>query len=80
MSNVHEYATTDLYLAAYLQAAGAALLRTDKAGNGPIHFVLDASVANIPELKNAYYNSSGRVAAIQYANNIKNLKHLCHIP
>lgn len=75
-----EYATTDLYYAAYLQCAGAQMLRTDKSGTGRLSFVFDSSVVNIEALKQAWFNQSGKVSAQQYANSIKNLKHICHMP
>lgn len=79
MNNSKEYATTDLYYAAYLQCAGAPMLRTDRVG-ARLTFVFDASIVNIEELKTAWYNQSGKVSAQQYASCVKNLKHVCHMP
>lgn len=75
-----EFRTSDLYFAAYLQVAGVSMVRTDRNGSGKVSFVFDASVANIEELKNAWFNLSGRVAALPYANSIKTLKSVCHMP
>lgn len=75
-----EYTTTDLYFAAYLQAAGVTMKRTSRAGTGKLDFIFDTSVANIEELKNAWFNQTGRVSAQVYASAIKNLKHICHMP
>lgn len=75
-----EYDTTDLYFAAYLQVAGMPLKRTQKRGNGRLSFIFDSDVVNLEELKNAWFNNSGRVPALPYANAIKNLKHICHMP
>lgn len=75
-----EYATTDLYYAAYLQCAGAPMLRADKSGTGRLSFVFDTGVVNIEQLKKAWLNQSGKVSAQLYANSIKNLKHMCHMP
>lgn len=75
-----EYATTDLYFAAYLQCAGAPMLGTDRDGNGRLTFKFDATVVNVEALKNAWFSQTGKVGAQQYANCIKNLKHICHMP
>lgn len=74
------YMTHDLYFAAYLQVAGAPMQRTTKQASGRINFIFDCTVVNIEELKNAWYSQTGRVPALPYANAIKSLKHLCHIP
>ena len=76
----NEYTTTDLYFAAYLHAAGVTMVRTDKQGSGRLTFVFDSSMGNIEELKTAWFNQTGRISAIHYANSIKNLKHICHMP
>lgn len=76
----NEFRTSDLYFAAYLQVAGVSMVRTDRNGSGKVSFVFDSSVANIEELKNAWFNLSGRVAALPYANSIKTLKSVCHMP
>lgn len=73
------YQTTDLYFAAYLQVAGATMQRTSKHGTR-ISFVFNCDVVNIEELRTAWFNQSGKVPALLYANTIKNLKHLCHMP
>lgn len=78
--NTNEYTTTDLYFAAYLQAAGVPMIRTDRGGTGRLDFVFDSSVSNIPELKNAWFSQTGKVVALVYASAIKNLKHICHMP
>lgn len=75
-----EYATHDLYYAAYLQTAGVRMIRTDRQGAGRLSFVFDTSFSNIEELKAAWFNQSGKVSALLYANAIKSLKHICHMP
>lgn len=75
-----EYDTTDLYFAAYLQTAGVRMIRTDRQGQGRLTFVFDNSMSNIDGLKTAWFNKTGKVSALEYANNIKNLKHICHMP
>jgi hypothetical protein len=73
------YHTTDLYFAAYLQVAGAPMQKAAKQG-GRISFVFNCDVVNIDELRTAWFNQTGKVSALAYANTIKNLKHLCHMP
>ena len=73
-----EFRSPDLYFSAYLQVAGVEMLRQDRE-NGRVLFVFDATVANIPELKTAWFNSTGKVAAQPYANSIRSLKSLCHM-
>lgn len=74
-----EHSTTDLYYAAYLQCIGIQIIRTDSKA-GRITFVFDVSVVNIEELKNAWYNQTGKVCAQPYANCIRTLKARCHQP
>jgi len=73
-----DFRTPDLYFAAYLQTAGVELKRTDRENNR-VYFVFDTSICNIEELKTAWFNNSGKVAAQPYANAIKNLKSICHM-
>jgi len=79
MSNDTEFKTSDLYFAAYLQVAGVPMKRTDRNGGGKMSFVFDQTVSNVTELKTAWATSAGKVAALPYANAIKNLKSLCHM-
>jgi hypothetical protein len=76
----NEFRTSDLYFAAYLQVAGVSMVRTDKNGNGRVSFIFDTSVSNLEELRNAWFGQTGKVAALSYANAIKTLKSLCHMP
>jgi hypothetical protein len=73
-----EFRTPDLYFAAYLQVAGVELKRPDR-DSGRVYFVFDATVANIDDLKIAWINNSGKVAAQPYAHAIKSLKAICHM-
>jgi len=75
-----EFKTSDLYFAAYLKAAGVEMTRTDRhSEGGRILFVFDTSVSNVEELKNGWFNNTGKVVANQYAYHIKNLKSVCHM-
>jgi len=73
-----EFRTPDLYFAAYLQTAGVEMKRTDRE-NGRVYFVFDTSIANIDELKTAWFNNTGKVPAQPYAHNVKSLKSVCHM-
>jgi len=73
-----EFKTPDLYFAAYLQTAGVEMKRTDRE-SGRVYFVFDATIANIEELKVAWFNNTGKVAAQPYAHNVKSLKSICHM-
>lgn len=72
-----EYRTTDLYFSAYLKAAGVPMTRADKNGTR-ITFVFNAALHNIPELQQKWWSKSDFVSACVYANELKNLKGLCH--
>lgn len=75
-----EFKTSDLYFAAYLQTAGVELKRTDRnSDSGKMFFVFDAAVSNVDELKAAWFNNTGKVAANPYAHNLKTLKSLVHL-
>ena len=76
---VGEFSTPDLYFAAYLQTAGVQLVRTERY-EGRVYFVFDSSISNIDELKSAWFNNQGKVAAQPYAHTIKSLKSICHMP
>ena len=75
-----EFSTTDLYFAAYLQTAGVRMLRPERSGSGKVSFVFDSSISNIEELKNAWFSQQGRIPALPYANSIKTLKSVVHMP
>jgi hypothetical protein len=75
-----EFKTSDLYFAAYLQTAGVEMKRTERApDSGKVFFVFDSSVSDVDELKAAWFNNTGKVAANPYAYNLKTLKSLVHM-
>lgn len=80
LQQAEEYRTSDLYYAAYLQVAGVPMIRTDRNNGGnKISFVFDSSVANLEELKRAWFSRQGKIEALLYADAIKSLKSVCHI-
>lgn len=74
-----EFRTHDLYFAAYLQVAGTTLKGTEREPGGKVSFVFDRSLVNIDELRTAWFNRTGRVEALPYADAIKSLKSICHM-
>jgi hypothetical protein len=79
-TETEEFRTSDLYFAAYLQVAGVTMTKSERNGNGKVSFIFDTSIANIEELKTAWFNQQGRIPALPYANAIKSLKSICHMP
>lgn len=75
-----EFRTSDLYFAAYLQVAGVPMGRTERNGNGKVSFIFDITTSNLSELKNAWFSQQGKIQALPYANAIKSLKSICHMP
>lgn len=73
-----EFRTPDLYYAAYLQTAGVAMLRTAREGTR-VYFIFDTSLGNMEELKQAWINNTGKVAAQPYAFAVRSLKAICHM-
>jgi hypothetical protein len=73
------FKTHDLYFAAYLQTAGVQLMQSERGANGKVAFIFSTGLGNIPELKDAYFNNTGKIQALPYANAIKNLKAVCHM-
>lgn len=74
----HEFRSPDLYYAAYLQTAGVAMIRTERESNGRVYFIFNTELANMEELKNAWFNNSGKVPALAYSMAVRSLKSLCH--
>jgi len=73
-----EFSTSDLYFAAYLQTAGVEMKRTERKET-KVFFIFDTSIANMDELKAAWFNNTGKVPANPYAYAIKSLKSICHM-
>lgn len=73
-----EFRTPDLYFAAYLQTAGVEMKRTEREHNR-MFFVFDTTIANLDDLKTAWFNNTGKVAAQPYAHNLKSLKSVVHM-
>lgn len=76
MSVRKDFRTTDLYLAAYLKASGLEFKDTKRVNN-EVNFIFEYT-DEISELKKSYFNREGRVSALDYADELRALKTLCH--
>lgn len=47
--------------------------------NSRVFFVFSTEVADIEELKTGWFNSTAKIPAMTFANNIKSLKSVCHM-
>ncbi len=72
------YRTSDLYYAAYLRVAGVELIETLRDKGGRVFFIFDHN-PNIRDLKNDYFNRKAKVPALNYADEIRNMKALTHM-
>lgn len=70
------YLTKDLYFGAFLMTAGIRLRETTRKGNS-VYFVFE-DPKRIDDLRVQYFNRTIKVPALEYANNIKNMKSLTH--
>ena len=70
------YRTSDLYYAAYLRVARVPWVRTEREGRR-VFFVFE-KVPGIDDLKKDYFNRTGKVEALTYADEVKAMKSLTH--
>lgn len=78
MTARNEFTTPDLYFAAFLQASGLPMVRTERRQGNRIYFVFDTSKTDIEALKTGWFNNTATVPAQPYSHSIKGLKSLCH--
>lgn len=72
-----EVRTSDIYYAAYLKVARVPYIRSDREGNRVI-FVFEKTPMN-EDLKRDYFNRVAKVPALDYADEVKNMKTLTHL-
>lgn len=72
-----DFRTCDLYFAAYLKAADVPFTGSSKVGR-KTYFIFDNTVG-MRNYRDAYFSGDAQVSALRHANEIKNLKRLCHI-
>lgn len=73
-----EYRTSDLYFAAFLKTAKCHLKNCDIDQRNKITFIFESN-PRISDLLLGWTNRTEKVSALDYADNIKNLKSLCHM-
>lgn len=71
------YRTSDLYYAAYLKVAKVKLIGQEKEGRRIFFLFENDSVIN--DLQTEYFNRTGKVPALTYADEIKAMKALTHM-
>lgn len=81
------YNTPDLYLAAFLKTVGYNMSNTKVQGKRILFYFKDENNDNIDEtnkkleqLEDSYFkgDNTTTVVALQFSNNVKSLKTLCH--
>lgn len=71
--------TCDLHLASFLMAKGCTMqstIRDQKTQR--VYFTLSSEVTDPHQLRVEYFNGSGQVSALKFADTLKSLKSLCH--
>lgn len=68
--------TSDLYYAAFLYASGVALQGTEREGKRVV-FLFDNPSS---DLHRSYFDRTGRVAGLTYADSVKYLKSMTFLP
>ncbi len=72
------YQTCDLYLAAFFLSAGCRMVTHERdAKTKRVYFVFEKNPL-LNELKVNYFGRKAKVEALNFADNIKSLKSLCH--
>lgn len=75
------YRTSDLYYAAYLKVAGVPHEDTVRV-KGRVFFIFDQPEGGqdaLKDLKRQYFNRTAKVAALTFADEVKNMKNLTHM-
>ena len=72
------YRTCDLYLAAFFLSTGAKMSSHDRDPRSRrVYFIFEKNPM-LQELKVNYFSRQAKVEALNFADNIKSLKSLCH--
>lgn len=78
MSSIQkDYRTADLYLAAFLKASKLAFLDIQKV-SGRVYFIFEFR-EDIKSLKNSYFARTALVSPLDFADELRALKTLCHM-
>ena len=73
------FKSKDLYLSAFLRAAGARMIDTERRGTIVIFVFEQNGDGMIHRLQTDYYNKSAKIDARTFVDEIKVLKTLCHM-
>jgi len=76
--NESGYQTCDLYLAAFFMAAHCKMVKSFRDQKSRRVYFLFEKNPIITELKLKYFSREAKIEALNYADNIKSLKSLCH--
>ena len=76
MSVRQDFRTNDLYFAAYLKATGLPFEGTVKR-SGCTYFIFD-NHEDMRQKRNDFFSRRGKVSALDYADELRALKKLCH--
>jgi hypothetical protein len=72
------YKTCDLYLAAFFLSAGSKMVDHERDPRSRrVYFIFEKNPL-LQELKVNYFSRQAKVEALNFADNIKSLKSLCH--
>lgn len=72
------YQTCDLYLAAFFLSAGCKMVNHERdLRSRRVYFIFEKNPL-LQELKVNYFSRQAKVEALNFADNIKSLKSLCH--
>lgn len=72
-----EYRTSDLYFASYLKVAGLELIATEKDGRKVVFVFRKTDF--IRDLKKEYFNKTAKVSALNFVDEIRNMKSLTYM-
>lgn len=77
MSVKQDFRTCDLYFAAFLKAVDVPFTGSSSVGR-KTYFIFDVP-NGVREYRDAYFSGDAQVSALRHADEIKNLKRLCHL-
>ena len=71
-----KYKTSDLYFSAYLKTAGVRFIGTEREGQKV--FFLFEKTDMIRDLKREYFNRTARIPALNFVDEIRNMKSMTY--
>jgi hypothetical protein len=74
--NTGSYKTSDLYYASFLRVAGVKFIEATRE-EGRTFFLFENGEA-IRDLKREYFNRTAKVCALDYADEVRNMKAMIH--